>query len=165
MIVRLLSVSFLSRMVQLRREEVAGTRLLQMVFNPLTHALVCFDLLINPSLAEKEPEQTGRLITPASLPILNAEQLQALQLAKRYCQDISNKFVSDYIHTLHPSIQHFPLPPSLPPSLSPSLPPSFPSPSLPSLPLPSLRLSLPLTATTEASSAAGEPDAATTRRS
>lgn len=45
---------------------------------------------------EKEQEQTGRLITPATLPVLNADQLQALQLAKRYCQDISNKFVSPF---------------------------------------------------------------------
>lgn len=41
---------------------------------------------------EKEQEQTGRLITPATLPVLSADQLQALQLAKRYCQDISSKF-------------------------------------------------------------------------
>lgn len=60
---------------------------------------------------EKEPEQTGRLITPATLPILNADQLQALQLAKRYCHDISSKFVS--LATFFPSL----LTPSLPPSL------------------------------------------------
>ena len=45
------------------------------------------------SLAGVEPEQTGPLIAPATLPTLTAEQVQALQRAKKYCQDISTKHV------------------------------------------------------------------------
>ncbi len=44
--------------------------------------------------AESIPEQTGPLITPAALPTLNPQQIQQLQMAKKYCQDITNKFVS-----------------------------------------------------------------------
>ena len=62
--------------------------------------------LFNPSPTEKEPEQTGRLISPATLPVLNAEQLQALQLAKRYCQDVSGKFVSQWLTMLSVHSSH-----------------------------------------------------------
>lgn len=45
-------------------------------------------------LLESVPEQTGPLITPAALPTLDPQQIQQLQMAKKYCQDITNKFVS-----------------------------------------------------------------------
>ncbi len=54
---------------------------------------------------DKEPEQTGRLISPVTLPKLTAAQLQALQMAKKYCQDTTAKHVG-------------PLPPSLSSSLT-----------------------------------------------
>ena len=44
---------------------------------------------------EKDPEQTGPLITPAVLPALTPQQMQALQMAKKYCQDVSAKHVSN----------------------------------------------------------------------
>ena len=45
-------------------------------------------------ILEAVPEQTGPLITPAALPSLDPQQIQQLQMAKKYCQDITNKFVS-----------------------------------------------------------------------
>ncbi len=39
-------------------------------------------------------EQTGPVISPAQLPQLDEEQLQKLQMAKKYCLDISTRFVS-----------------------------------------------------------------------
>ena len=47
-------------------------------------------------LGSESPEvaQTGPLIAPAALPILRADQQQALQMAKRYCHDVTAKFVS-----------------------------------------------------------------------
>ena len=50
-----------------------------------------------PYLLESVPEQTGPLITPAALPTLDPQQIQQLQMAKKYCQDITNKFVSFHI--------------------------------------------------------------------
>ena len=52
------------------------------------------------NLPESIPEQTGPLITPAALPTLNPQQIQQLQMAKKYCQDITNKFVSNTIQCL-----------------------------------------------------------------
>lgn len=47
-------------------------------------------------ISELVPEQTGPLITPAALPTLDPQQIQQLQMAKKYCQDITNKFVSSH---------------------------------------------------------------------
>ena len=44
---------------------------------------------------EIEPEQTGPLISPAALPKLNPEQLLQLQMAKKYCQSVTQKYVRD----------------------------------------------------------------------
>ena len=54
-------------------------------------------------LGSESPEvaQTGPLIAPAALPILRAEQQQALQMAKRYCHDITAKFVSPPVARVH----------------------------------------------------------------
>ena len=38
--------------------------------------------------------QTGPVVAPVTLPPLTSEQLQALQMAKKYCQDVTGKFVS-----------------------------------------------------------------------
>lgn len=43
---------------------------------------------------EVEIEQTGPLITPAALPALNPQQTQNLAMAKKYCADVTSKFVS-----------------------------------------------------------------------
>ena len=48
------------------------------------------------TVPESVPEQTGPLITPAALPTLDPQQIQQLQMAKKYCQDITNKFVSAF---------------------------------------------------------------------
>ena len=56
-----------------------------------------------------EEEQTGELIMPAALPKLNNEQARDLRMAKKYCHDITNKFVSLnlFVHcSIYPSI-HF----------------------------------------------------------
>lgn len=45
-------------------------------------------------VTEMDPEQTGPLVAPAALPSLTAQQLQALQMAKKYCYDITAKFVT-----------------------------------------------------------------------
>ena len=39
-------------------------------------------------------EQTGPLVSPAVLPKLTDEQSKQLQMAKKYCLDVSTKFVS-----------------------------------------------------------------------
>ena len=39
-------------------------------------------------------EQTGPLVSPAVLPKLSDAQLKRLQMAKKYCLDVSTKFVS-----------------------------------------------------------------------
>ena len=39
-------------------------------------------------------EQTGPVISPAVLPKLSDAQLKQLQMAKKYCLDVSTKFVS-----------------------------------------------------------------------
>ena len=41
-----------------------------------------------------ETEQTGPLVAPAALPTLNAQQLQALLMARKYCYDVTTKFAS-----------------------------------------------------------------------
>ena len=55
-----------------------------------------------------EEEQTGELIMPAALPKLNNEQARDLRMAKKYCHDITTKFVSFnlFVHhsIIHPSI-------------------------------------------------------------
>ncbi len=51
-------------------------------------------LLLIYILVEVEIEQTGPLITPAVLPALNPQQTQNLAMAKKYCADVSSKFVS-----------------------------------------------------------------------
>ena len=47
-------------------------------------------------LGSESPEvaQTGPLVAPAALPVLRTDQQQALQMAKRYCHDVTAKFVS-----------------------------------------------------------------------
>jgi len=45
-------------------------------------------------------EQTGPVISPAQLPTLNDDQLKQLQMAKKYCLDISTRFVSGSGRTL-----------------------------------------------------------------
>ena len=52
------------------------------------------DAVVAPLSTEKDPEQTGPLVTPALLPTLSPQQLLALQMAKKYCQDVSAKHVS-----------------------------------------------------------------------
>ena len=47
------------------------------------------------SSPEKDPEQTGPLVTPTVLPKLDSQQLAALQMAKKYCQTISAKHVRE----------------------------------------------------------------------
>ena len=44
--------------------------------------------------SEMDPEQTGPLVAPAALPTLTVQQLQALQMAKKYCYDVTATFVS-----------------------------------------------------------------------
>ena len=39
-------------------------------------------------------EQTGPVVSPAALPTLKDSQLKQLQMAKKYCLDVSTKFVS-----------------------------------------------------------------------
>ena len=70
-------------------------------------ALKSHDIASN--FPESIPEQTGPLITPAALPTLNPQQIQQLQMAKKYCQDITNKFVSDTILQICPSNYSTPL--------------------------------------------------------
>ena len=41
-----------------------------------------------------EMEQTGELVTPATLPKLDSDQRHALSLAKKYAQEITAKHVS-----------------------------------------------------------------------
>ena len=49
------------------------------------------------SPSEVEPEQTGPLITPAILPSLSPQQTQNLAMAKKYCADVTTKFVSQCV--------------------------------------------------------------------
>ena len=66
-----------------------------MYFSLVTsHVLVNIIFPYTCVFSESVPEQTGPLITPAALPTLNPQQIQQLQMAKKYCQDITNKFVS-----------------------------------------------------------------------
>lgn len=44
---------------------------------------------------DSDVQQTGPLISPAVLPKLTDNQLKQLQMAKKYCLDVSTKFVSD----------------------------------------------------------------------
>lgn len=44
-------------------------------------------------------QQTGPIVVPSSLPTLSGEQLKALQMAKKYCQDVSSKFVSERLRS------------------------------------------------------------------
>lgn len=46
-----------------------------------------------PNLVQEE-EQTGEVYVPAKLPTLNSDQLAALTMAKKYCQDVTSKYVS-----------------------------------------------------------------------
>ena len=52
------------------------------------NALIC---IFNPLVPEEE--QTGEVYVPAKLPTLNPEQLQSLSMAKKYCQDVTSKYV------------------------------------------------------------------------
>lgn len=45
-----------------------------------------------------EEEQTGELVTPATLPKLDSDQKHMLGLAKKYCQEITGKHVSSEKH-------------------------------------------------------------------
>ena len=58
-------------------------------------------------LLESVPEQTGPLITPAALPTLDPQQIQQLQMAKKYCQDITNKFVSFLLLSIQPELVEY----------------------------------------------------------
>lgn len=68
-----------------------------MLPNPKRFPDIVSFALVALNSAESIPEQTGPLITPAALPTLNPQQIQQLQMAKKYCQDITNKFVSTMI--------------------------------------------------------------------
>ena len=51
-------------------------------------------LFLTLSLLVPEMEQTGELVTPATLPKLDSDQRHALSLAKKYAQEITAKHVS-----------------------------------------------------------------------
>ena len=47
-----------------------------------------------------EEEQTGELYVPAKLPTLDSDQLRSLSMAKKYCHDVTTKYVG-YFDTLY----------------------------------------------------------------